>query len=86
MTDPRAGRTVLTYQYEPQRCRFRVKHDRKKHVLRIAGPDGETAEFEDEPARFLVVQADAKTGEIRPSLIGGEPSVMLLCREAGMYE
>ncbi len=82
-TDPTLGRTVSTYQYEPEPCRFRVKHDRRKHILRITGPDGEIAEFEDGPVPFLVVEKDPKTGEVRPCLSAGKPKVMLLCREAG---
>ncbi len=83
VTDPTAGRTVFTYQYRPEPYRFRVKHDKRKHVLGIAGPDGETAEFEDGPVPFLVVERDPKTGEVRPCLAAGKPKVMLLCREAG---
>jgi hypothetical protein len=81
-TDPAGNGAVCTYQYEPEPCRFRVKHDRRKHLIRISGPDGEMSEFEDKPVRFLVVETDPKTGEPRPCFAGGKPKVMLLCREA----
>ncbi len=75
---------MLTYRYEPEPCRFRVKHHRRKQILRIMGPEGETMQFEDEPVRFLVVETDPATGKVRPCLAGGKPKIMLLCREAGL--
>ncbi len=77
---------MITYEYKPEPCRFRIRHNGRKHRLRIAGPDGETMEFEDEPVRFLVVETVPATGEVRPCLAGGKPKVMLLCREAGVEE
>ena len=80
-TNGSTNRTVLTYQYEPEPCRFRIRHNKRRHLFRITGPDGETNEFDDRPVKLLVVEPDPKTGEFRPCFVGGKPKVIYLCWE-----
>jgi hypothetical protein len=47
----------------------------------LTAPDGKTEHFRDNPARYLVVVPDPKTGEMRPVINRGEPTHIYLCRE-----
>jgi hypothetical protein len=38
-----------------------VAYDRSRHVIQITQEGGETAEFDDRPARFLLMDRDPKT-------------------------
>jgi hypothetical protein len=58
-----------------------VDHDREKKLFRITGTDGKTEYFRDAPVRFLVVEPDPRTGEMKPAMLGGRPKYLYLCRE-----
>jgi hypothetical protein len=59
----------------------RMEHDREKRLYRITDHDGKTELFRDEPVRFLVVEPDRETGDLRPVTYGGLPHYLYLCRE-----
>ncbi len=47
----------------------------------LTGPDGKTEYFRDSPVRFLVVEPDPRTGELKPAIRMGRPEYIYLCRE-----
>jgi hypothetical protein len=59
----------------------KVDHDREKKLFQITGPDGKTEYFRDSPVRFLVVEPDPGTGEMKPAMLMGRPKYLYLCRE-----
>jgi YD repeat-containing protein len=59
----------------------RIEHDREKKLYRITDQDGKTEVFRDEPVRFLVVEPNRETGELRLVTYGGMPHYLYLCRE-----
>jgi hypothetical protein len=69
------------FHYEPRSPLFRFEHDAQKGVFRLEWADGEVEVFRDKPARHLVVEPDAGTGEMRPVLKRGRPTYLYLCRE-----
>jgi hypothetical protein len=60
-----------------------VAYDRSRHVIQITEPGGETAEFDDRPARFLFMHRDPKTKKVKPVMERGNPVYYYLAREAG---
>src|SRR5262245_55428366 len=50
----------------PKAARFQFEHDREKGIVRIRWPDGEVEVFRDKPVRYLVVEPDPATGEMKP--------------------
>ncbi len=80
-----AGPHITTITYapaaEPAPPPFQFKHDRRKHRFRITGPDGQTAQFKDRPARFLVMARDPKTRTLKPVVARGEPLYYYLSPE-----
>ena len=60
-----------------------VSYDRSRHIIQIAQEGGETAEFEDRPARFLLMDRDPVTKALEPVIIRGEPLYYYLAREIG---
>ena len=65
---------------EPQ---VEVAYDRSRHVIKITQEGGETAEFEDRPARFLLMDRDPKTKRVKPVMEWGNPVYYYLASEAG---
>jgi hypothetical protein len=59
----------------------RIDHDRDKKLYRIIDHDGESDLFRGEPLRFLIVEPDRETGELKPVTDGGQPRYLYLCRE-----
>jgi hypothetical protein len=74
---------VITYTYEtpkePKDCSF--QHAKANGMLVITSPDGKTELFRDNPVRYLVVEPDPQTGELRPAVKHGQPVYLYLCRE-----
>ncbi len=60
-----------------------VTYDRARHVIQIKVPGGKTAEFEDRPMRFLVMDRNPVTKALEPVIIRGEPLYYYLAREVG---
>ncbi len=60
-----------------------VAYDRSRHVIQTTQEGGKTAEFEDRPARFLVMDRNPVTKALEPVLIRGEPLYYYLAREVG---
>ncbi len=59
-----------------------VSYDRSRHIIQIAQEGGETAEFDDRPARFLFMERDSETGKMKPEMEWGNPVYYHLAREA----
>ncbi len=75
----RRTRSVL-FGDEPK---LEVSYDRSRHVIRITQEGGETAEFDDRPARFRLMERDTKTKTVKPVLEWGNPVDYYLASEAG---
>jgi len=58
-----------------------VSYDRSRHIIRIAPEGGETADFDDRPARFLFMEHDSQTGKTKPAMEWGSPVYYHLARE-----
>jgi hypothetical protein len=81
------GRTVTTYTYysyalDPDRPPPpRFEHDPAARVFRLTAADGTVETFRDNPIRYLCVEPDPETGEMRPVMERGRPVYLHLCRE-----
>jgi hypothetical protein len=79
------GQRVTTYTYsfrgDGEEPPVEVRHDRRRHRYRIRVPDGQAAEFDDRPARFLLMKRDEKTRKLQPVLVGGKPQYHYLAPE-----
>ena len=62
--------------------KLEVDYDRSRHVIKITQEGGETAEFDDRPARFLFMERDSETGKMKPEMEWGNPVYYHLAREA----
>ena len=60
-----------------------VGYDRSRHIIQIAQEGEETAEFDDRPARFLLMERDPKTNTVKPVMEWGNPVYYYLASEAG---
>jgi hypothetical protein len=70
---------VCSLQEEPMR--FSFTHEQAKGLFVLTAREGNVARFRDKPTRFLVVEPDPETGELRPAVKHGEPVYLYLCRE-----
>ena len=61
---------VVTYTYEVREApgQFSFDHDRAKGLYVVTQPDGTTELFRDNAVRYLVVEPDPQTGELRPAV------------------
>ncbi|MFI5386263.1 MAG: hypothetical protein ACHQ50_09095 [Fimbriimonadales bacterium] len=79
------GRSITTYSdsddvdSRARSCTF--EHDKQKRVFRLTDAAGKTEYFRENPARYLVVEPDPKTGEMRPARKHGKPTFIYICRE-----
>jgi hypothetical protein len=72
--------TTYTYQLEKTEPAFRFEHDKSKGVFVLTPPDGQAEKFRDKPVKHLLVEPDTVTGEMRPVVKRGAPSVVYFCR------
>jgi hypothetical protein len=79
--DPRRKRARLV-EVEPK-PKVEVAYDRSRHVIQIKEPGGKTAEFDDRPVRFLVMDRNPVTKALEPVIIRGEPLYYYLAKEVG---
>jgi hypothetical protein len=79
--DPRRKLARLV-EVEPE-PEVEVTYDRVRHVIKITQPGGKTAEFDDRPVRFLVMDRNPVTKALEPVIIRGEPLYYYLAREVG---
>ena len=63
--------------------KLEVDYDRSRHVIQITQEGEETAEFDNRPARFLLMDRDPETKKVKPVLEWGNPVYYYLAREAG---
>jgi hypothetical protein len=63
--------------------KIEVAYDRSRRVIQITQEGDETAEFDDRPARFLLMERDPKTKKVKPVMERGNPVYYYLAREAG---
>jgi hypothetical protein len=75
------GSVTFTYEIPEDPGLFSFAHDRTKGVFIITKRDGSTELFRDNPVRYLVVEPDPQTGELRPTAKCGLPVYLYLCRE-----
>jgi hypothetical protein len=61
-----------------------VAYDRWRHLIQITQEGGETAEFDDRPVRFLLMDRDPKTKTLKPVMEWGNPVYYYLASEAGV--
>ena len=83
-TEPSPELTTYTYYCDPPPPQFECHHALERRVFEIVGPDGRKSVFHDREVRFLVVEPDPETGELRPATRRGKPEILYLCREAGL--
>jgi hypothetical protein len=58
------------------------EHDAEKGIFRLTWANGEVEVFRDRPVRYLVVEPDPRTGQMRPVAARRDwPMVVYLCRE-----
>ena len=79
--EPTSNRVTFTYYFHKPPRVFSFDHDRAKGLFTITKADGATEHFRDNPARYLVVEPDPETGDLRPSVKNGKPVYLYLCRE-----
>ncbi len=74
---------VVTFTYEAREAprQFSFAHDRARGLYVVIQPDGTTELFRDNPVRYLVVEPDPQSGEVRPAVKFGRPVYLYLCRE-----
>ncbi len=75
------GSVTYTYAIPEDPRLFSFAHDHIKGVFIITRPDGSIELFRDNPVRYLVVESDPQTGELRPTAKSGRPVYLYLCRE-----
>jgi hypothetical protein len=81
-SDPHLNRvTTYTYEVSPSPPSFDFVHDRERRVFRLTGPEETTEFFRADPVRYLVVEPDPTSGEMKPVLKYGRPAYLYLCRE-----
>jgi hypothetical protein len=73
--------TTFTYFVEERPRRFEFVHDKARGLFILTKADGTLEHFRDKPTRYLVVEPDSTTGELMPTVKGGEPLYLYLCRE-----
>ena len=73
----RRTRAVL-FGDEPK---LEVAYDRSRHVIQINQEGEGTAEFDDRPVRFLVMDRNPATKALEPVIIHGEPLHDYLARD-----
>jgi len=81
---PDGGRTTTcTYSFDvdPRAKSCTFEHDKEKRVFRLTDAEGKSEHFRDNPVRYLVVEPDPETSEMRPARKHGRPKFMYLCRE-----
>ena len=63
--------------------KLEVDYDRSRHVIQVTQEGEKTSEFDDRPARFLLMDRDPETNKVKPVLEWGDPVYYYLAREAG---
>ena len=61
--------------------RLEVDYDRSRHVIKITQEGEKTAEFDDRPARFLLMDREPETKKVKPVMEWGNPVYYYLARE-----
>jgi hypothetical protein len=73
---------TIDFSIAPEKApAFAFEHDREKAVYRLKWPDGEVEVFRDRPTRYLVLEPDRESGELRPAIKRGQPMYLYLSRE-----
>jgi hypothetical protein len=60
---------------------YAFEHDPTARVYRLTAPDGSVEVFRDNPTRYLCLEPEAETGQMRPVMKRGRPVFLWLCRE-----
>jgi hypothetical protein len=72
--------TTYSYSYEepPAEPEWLVQRDPEKGTLQLTGPDGKTEVFRGRVLRYLEVEVDQQSGELRPVIRDGRPRILCL--------
>ncbi len=79
--DAAGGVTTYTYSYTPKPALFQFRHLVQERLFSVTAVDREPRYFRDSPTRYLVVEIDDETGEVRPAVKDRKPVYLWLCRE-----
>jgi hypothetical protein len=60
---------------------YTFEHERERGIFRLKWSDVEVEVFRDKPTRYLVVEPDRETGELKPVITRYYPTYLYLCRE-----
>ncbi len=83
MSSPRASPAAGRGQPWPAASQRSKWPTTARHIIQVTQEGGETAEFDDRPARFLVMDRNPVTKALEPVIIRGEPLYYYLAREIG---
>ncbi len=75
------GVVTCTYEVREAPRHFSFDHDRTRGLYVVTQPDGTTELFRDNPVRYLVVEPDPQTGELRAASKDGRPVHVYRWRE-----
>jgi hypothetical protein len=80
---PPGAMVTYTYNYTipTPLSHFSFSHDTAMGRFIVTNSDGTAELFRDKPLRYLVVEPDPNTGELRPAAKHGRPVYLYLCRE-----
>jgi hypothetical protein len=81
ITDSTGAITTYVYSLKEEPTCFSFTHEQAKGLFVLTTRDGKVEQFRDKPTRFLVVEPDPETGELRPAVKHGEPVYLYLCWE-----
>ena len=71
-----------TRSFEPDGApKLEVDYERSRHVIKITQEGEKTAEFDDRPARFLLMDREPETKKVKPVMEWGNPVYYYLARE-----
>jgi hypothetical protein len=73
------GNAIERFTWSVSPPPYTFEHDRENGVFRLKWSDGRVEVFRDEPARYLVVEADRQSGELRPAIKRGHPTYLYTC-------
>jgi len=60
---------------------LRFEHDSDEWVFPLTAADGTVEIVRDHPTRYLRVEPDAESGQMRPAMRRGRPVYVSLCRD-----
>ena len=81
ITDSTGVITTYVYSLKEEPAGFSFTHEQARGLFVLTTKEGKIERFREKPMRYLVVEPDPETGELRPTVKYGEPVYLYLCRE-----